>query len=65
MEGGGGRGVCSPLAEASLPAEYQEKRDLSQQGRECEVQKMLDQFRFLGKCPPTPPLSHHSALSEK
>ena len=24
-----------------------------------------EQFRFLGNCPPTPPLSHHFALSEK
>ena len=24
-----------------------------------------DQFRFLGNCPPTPPLSTHFALSEK
>ena len=24
-----------------------------------------DQFRFVGNCPPTPPLSHHFALSEK
>ena len=24
-----------------------------------------DQFRFLGNCPHTPPLSHHFALSEK
>ena len=24
-----------------------------------------DQFRFLGNCPPTPPLSHHFAISEK
>ena len=24
-----------------------------------------DQFRFLGNCPPTPPLSQHFALSEK
>ena len=28
-------------------------------------QKALDQFRFLGNCPPTPPLSHHFSLSEK
>ena len=27
--------------------------------------KSLDQFRPLGNCPPTPPLSHHFALSEK
>ena len=25
----------------------------------------LDQFRFLGNCPTTPPLSHHFVLSEK
>ena len=25
----------------------------------------LDQFRFLGNCPRTPPLSHHFAQSEK
>ena len=25
----------------------------------------LDQYRFLGNCPPTPPLSQHFALSEK
>ena len=24
----------------------------------------FDQFRFLRNCPPTPPLSHHFALSE-
>ena len=24
-----------------------------------------DRLRFLGNCPPTPPLSHHFALSEK
>ena len=31
------------------------------------VQKNLsgDQFRFLGNCPPTPPLSQHFALSQK
>ena len=27
--------------------------------------KLLDQFRFLGNCPPTPHLSQHFALSEK
>ena len=27
--------------------------------------KGLDQFRFLGNCPPTPPLTQHFALSEK
>ena len=24
-----------------------------------------DRFRFLGNCPPTPPLSQHFALSER
>ena len=28
-------------------------------------EKKPHQFRFLGNCPPTPPLSHHFALSEK
>ena len=28
-------------------------------------EKKPDQFRFLENCPPTPPLSHHFALSEK
>ena len=27
--------------------------------------RKADQFRFLGNCAPTPPLSHHFALSEK
>ena len=27
-------------------------------------EKKPDQFRFLENCPPTPPLSHHFALSE-
>ena len=27
--------------------------------------RKMDQFRFLGNYPPTPPLRHHSALSEK
>ena len=27
--------------------------------------KSVDQFRFPGNCPPTPPLSHHFILSEK
>ena len=27
--------------------------------------QLLDQFRFLGNCPPTPPLSQHFALGEK
>ena len=27
--------------------------------------KCKDQFRFLGNCPPTPPLTQHLALSEK
>ena len=27
--------------------------------------KFSDQLRFPGNCPPTPPLSHHFALSEK
>ena len=26
---------------------------------------VLEQFRFLGNCPPTPPLSHHFSLSER
>ena len=26
---------------------------------------IIDEFKFLGNCPPTPPLSHHFALSEK
>ena len=29
------------------------------------AEKLMDQFRFLGNCPPTPPLSHHFAVSEK
>ena len=29
------------------------------------LKKASDQFRFLGNCPPTPPLSHHFAQSEK
>ena len=28
-------------------------------------QTVLDQYRFLGNCPPTPPLTHHFALGEK
>ena len=28
-------------------------------------EKKTGQFRFLGNCPPTPPLSHHFALSQK
>ena len=31
----------------------------------CFFQKYLDQFRFLGNCPPTPPLSQHFGLSKK
>jgi len=27
--------------------------------------KSVDRFRLLGNCPPTPPLSHQFALSEK
>ena len=26
---------------------------------------ILDQFTFLGNCPPTPPLNHHFAVREK
>ena len=26
---------------------------------------ILDQFSFLGNCPPTPPLNHHFAVREK
>ena len=37
---------------------------LKNNGQECSPQG-LDQFRFLGNCPPTPPLSHHFVLSEK
>ena len=29
------------------------------------LSEKLDQFRFPGNCPPTPPLSHHFALSER
>ena len=29
------------------------------------LQREICGFRFLGNCPPTPPLSHHFALSEK
>ena len=28
------------------------------------INKKGDQFRLLGNCPPTPPLSHHFALNE-
>ena len=31
----------------------------------CFFQKYLDQFRFLGNCPPTPPLRQHFGLSKK
>ena len=31
----------------------------------CFFQQYLDQFRFLGNCPPTPPLSQHFGLSKK
>ena len=41
-----------------------ETASLSQtERRAAEIE--ADQFRFLGNCPPTPPLSHHFALSEK
>ena len=29
------------------------------------LKNAFDEFRFLGNCPPTPPLSQHYALSEK
>ena len=28
-------------------------------------EEIMDQFRFLGNCPPTPPLAQHFAPSEK
>ena len=31
----------------------------------CFFRKQSDQFRFLGNCPPTPPLSQHFGLSKK
>ena len=34
------------------------------EGFNCIV-KFTDQFRFLGNCPPTPPLSQHFALIKK
>ena len=30
-----------------------------------EIVKNLDDYTFLGNCPPTPPLCQHFALSEK
>ena len=30
-----------------------------------QINKIGDQFKFLGNCPPTPPLTQHFALSEK
>ena len=47
------RGKCVPSADNQC-------RDLWGPGI-----KITDQFRFLGNCPPTPPLSQHFALNEK
>ena len=30
-----------------------------------DCKKRLDQFRFMGNCPPTPPVTQHFALCEK
>ena len=35
------------------------------QSRILDIINFTDQLKFLGKCPPTPPLSQHFALSEK
>ena len=40
---------------------FQTKTDMCGRG----LTVFVDQFRFPGNCPPTPPLSHHFALSEK
>ena len=47
------RGKCVPSADTQC-------RDLWGPGI-----KITDQFRFLGNCPPTPPLSQYFALNEK
>ena len=56
--------------------EGQDLQEAVQSGTGCRNQRILiqnkvslienwDQFRFLGNCPPTPPLSHYFAQNEK
>ena len=37
---------------------YHEKRDIKYQPSYVGIQK-LDQYQYLGNCPPTPPLTQH------
>ena len=50
---------------SALRSEHFEKVCVRNSNNNIIVDKILDQFRFLGNCPPTPPLIHHFALSEK
>ena len=63
------------LRDLSSPINNSEDRKLTKTKLHCIVParelytkytfaRKMDQFRFLGNCPPTPPLSHHFALSE-
>ena len=41
------------------------KNKYQQKMYEEQYDENADKFRFLGNCPPTPPLSQHFALSER
>ena len=57
--------ICGWRVSGSLPQRPLPSPHHLKESQSATREEIMDQFRFLGNCPPTPPLTQHFAPSEK